>query len=86
MFDYVVQIAEPGDVTNDPTHYWPESRRTVNLGTLSISSIVPNSDEVQHKTLWDPARLTTGITLSDDQLPAIRSQAYAISFTRRLAS
>jgi catalase len=44
---------------------------------------VADSPESQKKLLFIPTRLTDGIELSDDQLPVIRSGAYAVSFSRR---
>lgn len=82
-FDYVAQVANPGDITNDPTHYWPADRRRVVLGTLTITAIVANSDSVQRETLFTPGRLTDGIRFSDDPMVAVRSAAYQITFARR---
>ena len=83
LFDYVAHVAGPGDITSDPTAYWPADREQIILGTLSVDSIAPNSDSLQRTMLFDPARLTRGIELSDDPMVATRSQSYAISRARR---
>jgi catalase len=83
VFDYLAHIADPSDVTSDPTNYWPSERQTIALGTLTIRSLEPSSDVLQRTTLFDPARLTPGIELSDDPMVTVRSQSYAISFSRR---
>jgi catalase len=83
-FDYVAQIAGPGDPTDIATSYWPPDRERVTLGQLSITSVVANSDAVQRQLLFDPARVTDGIEPSNDPLILARSQAYAISYARRL--
>ncbi|MGZ3522379.1 MAG: catalase [Vulcanimicrobiaceae bacterium] len=82
-FDYVAQIAEPNDPTNDATKVWPADRKTITLGRLTITRVVPDSDAAQRKLLFDPARITHGIELSSDPLILARSQAYAISFAKR---
>jgi catalase len=82
-FDYIAQIAEASDITSDPTAYWPAQRRHVGLGTLTIGSVVADSDDVQRKTLFDPGNLTDGIAFSDDPMVAVRSQVYNLTFARR---
>jgi len=83
-FDYIAQIAEPGDPTDNATLVWPATRKTVVLGRLTLSQVDPNSDAVQRKLLFDPARVTPGIAASGDPLIPARSQAYAISYVKRL--
>jgi catalase len=85
-FTMALQIADPGDKTSDPTVVWPPTRRVVRVGTLTVTGVVPNSDAVQRQLLFDPVRLTDGIALTDDPLPTLRSQAYAISYARRLGA
>ncbi len=53
------------------------------FGIISIHAPVAESDAAQQKLVFDPANLADGIELSDDQLPAERSAAYAVSFERR---
>jgi catalase len=36
-FRLEVQVAEPGDVVNDSTIAWPDSRRVVNLGEIDVT-------------------------------------------------
>jgi catalase len=83
LFDFIAYVADPGDRTSDPTSYWPVDREQVVLGTVTVRSVVGDSDALQRTTLFDPARLTPGIELSDDPMVAVRSQSYAISFGRR---
>jgi catalase len=83
VFHLKAQLAESGDQTKDPSQPWPDSRKVVDLGTLTIDKAVPDSLEAQKKLLFMPTSLTDGIELSDDTLPLIRSQAYAVSFSRR---
>ena len=76
-------LAEPGDQTKDASEPWPEDRKVVDLGVLTLTKIVPNSLEAQKKLLFLPTNLTAGIELSDDPLPQVRASAYGVSFARR---
>ena len=82
-FHLKAQLAEPGDPTNDPTKVWPESRRVVDLGVLTLDRAVPNSMEVEKTLLYLPSQLTDGIEVSDDPMIGTRDGAYAVSFSRR---
>jgi catalase len=77
------QLANPGDQTNDGSVVWPSDRKRVKLGTLSVTKIAPNSDELQKTLAFNPIILTNGITLSDDPLPVLRSSVYALSVAHR---
>lgn len=82
-FRVLAQLAEPGDPTNDATKPWPDDRKTVDLGLLTVSGVVPDSAEAEKALLFMPNNLTDGIEVSDDPLIDARVQAYAISFGRR---
>jgi len=77
------QLAEPGDPTNDATKPWPDERRTVDLGLLSLTTPVADSAGAEKALLFMPNALTDGIEVSDDPLIDARVQAYAVSFGRR---
>jgi catalase len=79
----IVQLANAGDPTNDPSLVWPEDRKTIDVGTLSITSVVADSDAAQKTLVFFPTNLTDGIELSDDPFPALRTSVYALSFARR---
>jgi catalase len=83
VFHLKAQLAATGDQTQDPSQPWPDNRKVVDLGVLTLDKPVADSLEVQKKLLFLPNRLTAGIELSDDRLPVIRSEAYALSFARR---
>jgi catalase len=83
VFHLKVQLAAAGDQTKDPSQPWPDNRKVVNLGVLTLDTPVADSLEAQKKLLFLPNRLTDGIELSDDRLPVIRSEVYALSFARR---
>jgi len=81
----VVTVANPGDPTADPSRAWPEDRRTVNVGTLTVQQIEPERNGPCRDINFDPTVLPSGIRTSDDPFPAARSSAYAKSYDRRTA-
>ena len=83
VFHLKAQLAEPGDQTKDGSQPWPDDRKVVELGVLTLNKVVPNSLEAEKKLLFLPTSLTAGIELSDDPLPSVRAAAYAVSFGRR---
>jgi catalase len=82
-FHFKAQLAAADDSTKDPAKPWPENRKVVELGVLTIDRAVANNDEVQKKLLFLPGQLTDGIEQSDDPMIDIRDGAYAVSFSRR---
>jgi len=82
-FHIKAQLAAPGDPTKDPTQPWPDDRKVVDLGTVSLIKTADDSDALQKILLFTPGRLTVGIEPSDDPLITARDGAYAESFKRR---
>ena len=85
-FHVKAQLAAPGDPTNDATKAWPDDRKFVDMGTLTITKAAADSLAEQKKLLFLPGRLTDGIAPSDDPLIASRNAAYGVSFGRRSAN
>ena len=83
VFHLNAQLADAGDVTRDPSKPWPDDRKRVDLGTLTLDKVVPDSHAAEKPLLFLPTNLVDGIELTDDPLPSIRAAAYAISFARR---
>ena len=79
----VLTIGEPGDPTNDATKPWPQSRRSIDAGTITITAVQTEEAGNARDINFDPLVLPDGITASDDPLPPARSAVYARSFTRR---
>ncbi|HEY1441095.1 MAG TPA: catalase family peroxidase [Mycobacterium sp.] len=79
----VLTIGEPGDPTNDATKPWPQSRRSIDAGTITITAVQTEESGNARDINFDPLVLPDGITASDDPLPSARSAVYARSFTRR---
>jgi catalase len=82
-FKLLLQLAGPGDATNDATQIWPDDRPKIELGVITIAKAVPDSLAAEKKVGFLPTNLTPGIAMSDDPLIALRSEAYAESFRRR---
>lgn len=80
-----VTAASPGDPTADPSKAWPDDRKTVEVGTLTVDKIIPEADGPCRDLNFDPTILPSGIRTSDDPFPAARSAAYAVSYDRRTA-
>jgi catalase len=78
-----VQLANPGDPTNDGSIVWPDDRKRVELGTITLTTIAPNNDALQRSLTFNPIYLTDGILLSDDPFPPLRSAVYALSVQHR---
>jgi catalase len=81
----VVTVANPGDPTADPSKAWPEDRRTIEIGTLTVQQIEPDRDGPCRDINFDPTVLPSGMRTSDDPFPAARSAAYARSYDLRTA-
>ena len=82
-FRLIVQLPNAGDPTNDPSLVWPDDRKTIEVGTISITSVVADSEAAQKALVFFPTTLTEGIELSDDPLPSLRTSVYALSFAHR---
>ncbi len=81
----VVTVANPGDPTADPSKPWPDDRRTITVGTLTVQHIEAERDGPCRDINFDPTVLPRGVRTSDDPFPAARSSAYAKSYDLRTA-
>ncbi len=82
-FHLIAQLANPGDQTRDPSQPWPDDRRTVDMGTITLTKAAPDDAQAQKDLRLLPNRLEPGIEVSDDPLIDARVRAYVISFGRR---
>jgi len=82
-FRLMLQIGEAGDPTDDATVIWPAERRQVELGRLKIETVSPTSAADERQLIFDPVKVTDGIELTDDPIPAARSAAYTFSYEWR---
>src|SRR6476661_2091735 len=74
-FHLKAQLAAAGDPTKDPTKPWPNDRKVVDLGVLTIDKVVPNSAAAEKKLLFMHGPLTDGIEESDDPMIALKRGA-----------
>ncbi|EHK18108.1 uncharacterized protein TRIVIDRAFT_45138 [Trichoderma virens Gv29-8] len=87
-FKLVAQVAGEDDITDDCTKIWPEDRKLVELGVLSLTKVTDKEDLPPQKNTIvynvDPG--VQGIEPSADPIIAARSRVYATSGqTRREA-
>lgn len=82
-FSLLGQIAEAGDPTNDATIHWPEERKQVKLGTITLEKVVGDSSELQRAIIFDPVPRVEGVTASDDPLLDFRASVYLTSGRER---
>jgi catalase len=82
-FKLELQLAEPGDPTDDPTATWPKPRATVIAGTLELTGLDTERETGGDVLVFDPVRVTDGIELSDDPILRFREHAYSSSVARR---
>ena len=81
-FTMKAQIAEAGDDPKDPSIAWPNSRKLVTLGTLTIEKLASNTDTEDKALFFIPVNVLAGIAPADPMLQ-FRSQAYPISVGER---
>lgn len=82
QFDWIALVAGKGDVIDNPSIAWPEDRRKVKLGTLTITRVLPDQAKNDKTLLFIPSRLPDGIEPADPMI-AVRSAAYPVSFAGR---
>jgi len=82
-YTLAVQLANPGDPTNDGSVVWPDDRKRVTLGTIRLTAIAPDNEALQRSLAFSPIYLTDGIQLSDDPFPSLRAAVYALSVQHR---
>jgi catalase len=84
-FALEIQIAQPGDPTDDPSAAWPRGRRRVTVGTLKLTGPDTEREQGNDVLVFDPTRVTDGIECSDDPVLRFRPSAYSESVRRRTA-
>ena len=79
-FRLLMQLAEKGDATDDPTIAWPDDRKKIEAGILTLNSLRTDNAEF---FVFDPTVTIEGIECSDDPVLHFRSAAYDESAKRR---
>ncbi len=83
-FDFKLQLADKDDQTTDPTKQWPETRKWVSAGKLTIDKVADGTGGDCDKITFIPVVLPKGMKPSADPVLLARSPAYAVSLGRRL--
>jgi catalase len=81
-----VQIAEPGDDVADASITWPETRREIPFGTITLTERVDDQVSERRKIIFDPLPRVEGIDSSGDPLTQVRADIYLLSGRRRRAA
>lgn len=84
-WDMIVTIGKTGDPQDNPTLTWPEGRKQVKAGTLTITSAMPQQGAACEYVNFDPLIMGDGIEPSNDPILLFRSPAYAVSFAKRIS-
>jgi catalase len=85
-FQIFVQLAEEGDVVDDSTVQWPEDRKQVKFGEITLDAVAPNNDAEQRQIIFDPIPRVDGIETAGDPLFEPRATVYLLSGRRRRAA
>jgi len=80
-----VQIPEPGDDVADASTTWPATRKEINFGTITLTTIVDHQDPERRKIIFDPVPRVDGINPCDP-LTQVRADLYLLSGRRRRAA
>ncbi len=84
-FHLLAQIAAKDDVVNDPTVIWPNDRKLIELGVISLEAPVADNVAAEKALAFNPLILLDGIAPSEDPVLLARPGAYAFSVSRKLA-
>ncbi|MBU6454970.1 MAG: catalase family peroxidase [Cyanobacteria bacterium REEB67] len=79
----VVQMAGPGDKTDDATEVWPADREIIEFGLLILTEAVDGNEPEHRKVIFDPIPRVAGIEPSADPLFELRAALYLMSGRRR---
>jgi catalase len=82
-FRVKAQLSGDGDMVDDATAHWPETRPVVELGKLALTGTVADDAGEQRHIIFDPIPRVDGIEASADPLLELRAAVYLISGRRR---
>ena len=83
-FDFMVQLAQPGDKIDSAVVPLPDDRKKVSVGRLTLKSVSPDATGPCVSVNYNPMVLPKGVEASADPMLAARAAPYAISLGRRL--
>ncbi|HEY0255494.1 MAG TPA: catalase family peroxidase [Kofleriaceae bacterium] len=81
-FKMYAQLAESSDVIENPSIAWPDSRKRVPLGVITIDKLSANTAAEDQALAYSPLNLPAGIAPADPMLE-FRARAYPISVKGR---
>lgn len=81
-----VQMAEPADDVADASVAWPDSRKEIRFGTITLTARVDDQAPERQKIIFDPLPRIDGIDSSGDPLTDVRADVYLMSGRRRRAA
>jgi catalase len=81
-FKVVLQLAAPGDKIDDPSVAWASTNEITTLGTLTVASVVPDSQATERALMFLPGLLPAGIEPADPMIQ-FRNKTYPVSYERR---
>ena len=79
----MLTVGTPQDPLLDATLPWPDDRRTIDAGTLTLTAIETERAGNARDVNFDPLVLPDGIEPSGDPLLSARSAVYAASYRAR---
>ncbi len=82
VFDWYAQVAESGDKIEDPSVAWPDSRKMVRLGTITLNQLPAETSVLDKSLLFLPGQPHPGVEPADPML-VMRNIAYPISLGQR---
>jgi catalase len=81
-----VQLARDGDDVTDASVTWPDDRKEIWFGTITLTARVDDQEPERRKIIFDPIPRVDGIDASGDPLTEVRSEIYLLSGRRRRAA
>jgi catalase len=85
-FKLNAQIAEEGDITDNASVSWPESRKIVELGEIKLDTLDDDTLAHQKTIIFDPIPRVEGVDVSDDPILDVRAAIYLIAGKERRAA
>lgn len=84
QWDMIVTIGKAGDPEDNPTLSWPEGRKEIHGGVLTIKSAQAQETGKCAPINFDPLVMAEGIAPTNDPILLFRSPSYAVSFAKRM--
>lgn len=80
VFNVWLQLASEKDDVTNPAVAWPSTNPEVRMGQIVLTAM----DASCESRMFNPARLPTGMAMSDDPTLLVRAGSYGVSLSRRL--